>query len=121
MKIFISIASYQDPLLETTILSAFNNAKAPENLHFGICDPSSNPLDITLFSFFNSIFILKNGFLGVKENVGFRSIKFSIFQILSKAFEISFLLPEIVPFTPSFAKRIVPLISVVDKIEFNKV
>ena len=72
-------------------------------------------------SFFNLIFILKNGFLGAKENLGLRSMKFLIFQILSKAFEISFLLPEIVPFTPSLAKRIVPLISVVDKIEFNKV
>mgnify|MGYP005696948675 CR=1 FL=1 len=55
MKIFISIASYQDPLLETTILSAFNNAIAPENLHFGICDQSSKPLDISLFSFASQI------------------------------------------------------------------
>ena len=55
MKIFISIASYQDPLLETTILSAFNNAIAPENLHFGICDQSSKPLDISLLSFASQI------------------------------------------------------------------
>ena len=29
MKIFISIASYQDPLLEATIYSAYNNAENP--------------------------------------------------------------------------------------------
>lgn len=46
MKIFISIASYQDPLLETTILSAFDKAHMPQNLHFGVCDQSSNPIDI---------------------------------------------------------------------------
>ena len=46
MKIFISIASYQDPLLETTILSAHNNASKPENLHFGICDQSRKSLHI---------------------------------------------------------------------------
>ena len=55
MKIFISIASYQDPLLETTIFAAFNNAKAPENLHFGICDQSLSPLDLSLFSFSSQI------------------------------------------------------------------
>ena len=55
MKIFISIASYQDPLLETTVLSAFNNAITPENLHFGICDQSLKPLDISLFSFASQI------------------------------------------------------------------
>ena len=55
MKIFISIASYQDPLLETTILGAFNNAITPENLHFGICDQSSKPLNISLFSFASQI------------------------------------------------------------------
>ena len=31
MKIFVSIASYQDPLLESTILSAYRNAEKPEN------------------------------------------------------------------------------------------
>ena len=44
MKIFISIASYQDPLLETTIRGAFDNADKPENLFFGVCDQSSQPL-----------------------------------------------------------------------------
>ena len=55
MKIFISIASYQDPLLETTILSAFDNARNPENLHFGICDQSSHPLNTSLLSFASQI------------------------------------------------------------------
>ena len=46
MKIFISIASYQDPLLESTIISAYESSKNPENLVFGVCDQSSYPLDI---------------------------------------------------------------------------
>jgi len=51
MKIFISIASYQDPLLEATIYSAYNNADNPKDLIFGICDQSSSPLDISSFEF----------------------------------------------------------------------
>ena len=46
MKIFVSIASYQDPLLETTIKSAVERAHNPNNLHFSICDQSSNPINI---------------------------------------------------------------------------
>ena len=46
MKIFVSIASYQDPLLETTIKSAVERAHKPNNLHFSICDQSSNPINI---------------------------------------------------------------------------
>ena len=38
MKIFISIASYQDLLLPITINSAYTNAKFKENLRFGIID-----------------------------------------------------------------------------------
>ena len=49
MKIFISIASYQDPLLETTIYSAFDGAENPENLYFGVCDQSSHPLSTESF------------------------------------------------------------------------
>jgi len=41
MKIFISIASYQDPMLEITIKSAYENASFPENLIFGVCDQSN--------------------------------------------------------------------------------
>lgn len=46
MKIFISIASYQDPLLKTTILSAFEKAHMPQNLHFAVCDQSTKSIDI---------------------------------------------------------------------------
>ena len=56
MKIFISIASYQDPLLEATINSAFTMSDKPENLIFGICDQSSVPLDKNSFEFKNKIF-----------------------------------------------------------------
>ena len=38
MKIFINIASYRDPLLLTTIYSAYYNAKDKENLVFGIVE-----------------------------------------------------------------------------------
>ena len=55
MKIFISIASYQDPLLKATINSAFNKADCPENLIFGICDQSNEPLDTESFSFSDQI------------------------------------------------------------------
>ena len=51
MKIFISIASYQDPLLSSTINSAYMNAERPDNLVFGICDQSSDPLNTDLFEF----------------------------------------------------------------------
>lgn len=50
MKIFISIASYQDPLLETTILSAHNKASKPENLHFAVCDQSRKSIDVKLLN-----------------------------------------------------------------------
>tara|TARA_Y100000992_G_scaffold292360_1_gene249793 strand:+ start:1007 stop:2002 length:996 start_codon:yes stop_codon:yes gene_type:complete len=55
MKIFISIASYQDPLLESTIRSAFDNAKEPQNLIFGICDQSHTPINLNLFTFTDQI------------------------------------------------------------------
>ncbi len=48
MKIFISIASYQDPLLETTIRGAFDNADKPDNLFFGVCDQSSHAIDLEI-------------------------------------------------------------------------
>ena len=55
MKIFISIASYQDPLLESTIKSAYEKSDAPKNLTFGICDQSSKPLNIESIEFNNQI------------------------------------------------------------------
>ena len=51
MKIFISIASYQDPMLTNTIFSAYKNADLPQNLIFGICDQSSESIDLDNFSF----------------------------------------------------------------------
>ena len=47
MSIFISIASYQDPLLSSTIKSACKNAANEAELVFGICDQSSKPIDIS--------------------------------------------------------------------------
>ena len=51
MKIFISIASYQDPLLEATIRSAYDKSDAPENLVFGVCDQSSKSLNLEFIEF----------------------------------------------------------------------
>ena len=47
MKIFISIASYQDLLLPITINSAYTNAKFKENLRFGIVDQCNVRLDFS--------------------------------------------------------------------------
>ena len=55
MKIFISIASYQDGLLEATIRSAYDKSDMPENLIFGICDQSSTPLNLDSFAFSSQI------------------------------------------------------------------
>ncbi|MEL1234016.1 MAG: GlcNAc-transferase family protein [Candidatus Neomarinimicrobiota bacterium] len=55
MKIFISIASYQDPMLEITIKSAYENASFPENLIFGVCDQSEHPINLDLLSFSDNI------------------------------------------------------------------
>ena len=55
MSIFISIASYQDPLLVSTIFSAYNNAKDKEDLVFSICDQSDNGIAINKIAFSNQI------------------------------------------------------------------
>lgn len=39
-KIFLNIASYRDPLLHTTVMSAYNNAAGKDALVFGIVDQS---------------------------------------------------------------------------------
>jgi hypothetical protein len=39
-KIFISIASYRDPLLHNTVMSAYNNASRKDRLVFGVVDQS---------------------------------------------------------------------------------
>ena len=51
MSIFISIASYQDPLLVSTIFSAYNNATNKDELIFSICDQSDNPVNIEDLTF----------------------------------------------------------------------
>ena len=51
MKIFISIASYQNRMLETTLRSAWSNASNPESLRFGVCDQSDAPLDLSNIEF----------------------------------------------------------------------
>ena len=66
MKIFISIASYQDPMLELTILNAYEKAKRPENLVFGICDQSLEPLNLDSFMFnqqikYHHVFPIESG------------------------------------------------------------
>ena len=55
MSIFISIASYQDSLLVSTIFGAYNNADKKENLIFSICDQSDNSIDISGFPFASQI------------------------------------------------------------------
>ena len=44
MKIFISIASYQDALLPITINSAYTQAKFKDNISFGVIDQSKGKL-----------------------------------------------------------------------------
>ena len=55
MSIFISIASYQDPLLVSTIWSAYSNARDKEDLIFSICDQSDNPVKVSELPFAHQI------------------------------------------------------------------
>ena len=55
MSIFISIASYQDPLLTSTIFSAYLNAKNKDSLVFSICDQSDAAINVAGFDFANQI------------------------------------------------------------------
>lgn len=55
MKIFISVAAYQDPMLLETIGSAYVNAKFPQNLIFGVLDQSDEPLEINKIKFRDQI------------------------------------------------------------------
>lgn len=47
MKIFLSIASYQDPILKYTIESAYENAKYKNNLVLGVFDQALEKLDFS--------------------------------------------------------------------------
>lgn len=57
MKIFISIASYKDPLLKYTITEAYNNAIMKRDLVFGIVDQSNEneTIDINTLPFKDQI------------------------------------------------------------------
>ena len=55
MSIFISIASYQDPLLVSTIFSAYHNAHNKDELIFSICDQSDNGIKVAEISFADQI------------------------------------------------------------------
>lgn len=57
MKIFITIASYRDPLLLTTINSAYDNAHNKQNLIFGICEQQEieNCLNVNSLKFKSQI------------------------------------------------------------------
>ena len=55
MSIFISIASYQDPLLVSTIFGAYNNARNKQDLIFSICDQSDSPVNFDELEFANQI------------------------------------------------------------------
>lgn len=61
MTIFISIASYRDPLLTTTVTEAYINAKNKDDLVFGIVDQGylGETIDIPLLSFKNQIRYLR--------------------------------------------------------------
>ena len=55
MSIFISIASYQDPLLVSTIFGAYGNAKDKDDLIFSICDQSDVPVNVKDLSFASQV------------------------------------------------------------------
>ena len=55
MSIFISIASYQDPLLLETICSAYENAENKESISFGVCEQAESGIDIKSIKFHNQI------------------------------------------------------------------
>jgi hypothetical protein len=55
MSIFISIASYQDPLLVSTIYSAYNNAEDKDSLVFSICDQSDEGIRVSEIDFSRQI------------------------------------------------------------------
>ena len=55
MSIFISIASYQDPLLVSTIFSAYENAQNKDQLVFSICDQSDEGIQLEEIEFKNQI------------------------------------------------------------------
>lgn len=61
MQIFISIASYRDPLLATTVQEAYNCAKYKDSLRFGIVDQGwlRETIDIETLPFKNQVRYLR--------------------------------------------------------------
>jgi len=55
MSIFISIASYQDPLLLETLCSAYENAEDKDSLRFGVCEQAEIGIDIKSINFKSQI------------------------------------------------------------------
>ena len=55
MTIFISIASYQDPLLLETLCSAYENAESKDNLRFGVCEQAEVGIDLPSINFKDQI------------------------------------------------------------------
>ena len=51
MKIFISIPSYQDPLLLETLCSAYQNAANKDNISFGVCEQANHGIDVESLKF----------------------------------------------------------------------
>ena len=51
MKIFISIASYQDPLLLETLHSAYENAENKDQLRFVVCEQAETGIDLQSIEF----------------------------------------------------------------------
>tara|TARA_B100001057_G_scaffold367970_1_gene371396 strand:- start:1167 stop:2174 length:1008 start_codon:yes stop_codon:yes gene_type:complete len=54
-KIFISVASYQDPLLLETLCSAYQNAENKDNLVFGVCEQADNGINVQSINFKDQI------------------------------------------------------------------
>jgi hypothetical protein len=55
MSIFISIASYQDPLLVSTIFSAYKSAQNKDQLIFSVCDQSDSGIKVEEIEFRSQI------------------------------------------------------------------
>jgi len=54
-KIFISVASYQDPLLLETLCSAYKNAENKDALIFGVCEQADIGIDVQSIDFKDQI------------------------------------------------------------------
>ena len=79
-KIFISVASYQDPLLLETLCSAYENAENKDALVFGVCEQADSGIDIQSINFKNQI---KYDNVDIK-NIISRISNPSVFRTLSR-------------------------------------